>query len=169
MLDYQAQFSNSPSCSKIEYYQHYDLGTKQKQDYLFFKASIYAKHHKFHDAYMILHKMPDRTARELALLVYVSSFLQDDGVFRSIRKKVAEYSFSKYELFHQKFIQFWIQLQQDQPHHVIGEILKYDVLVYNQTHPYPLYSKIYKDQLIQISHRKMYAGEVNKYILEDKK
>lgn len=166
MLDHKAQFPFNDSVKKMEYFKYFQMDEGLFREYSFYKACVYIKNQLFVDAKDALEKLEYYSARELALLLYIASFLNDETYFKKVHQNIKQYSFSKKEIVHQKFIKFWLMLQREEHHHVIGETLKYDVLLYDALHPFPLYSKIYKEQLIQVAHRKMYSGEVKKYILD---
>lgn len=166
MLDYKAQYSFNDSVKKMDYFKYFQMDETLFREYCYYKACVYIKNQLFIDAKDTLESLEYHNARELALLIYIGSFLKDENYFKSVMQRIKQYSFSKKEIVHQKFIKFWLMLQREENHHVIGETLKYDILMYDALHPFPLYSKIYKEQLIQVAHRKMYSGEVKKYILD---
>lgn len=136
--------------------------TPLHKDIVYFQALIFLNDNQVLKAYELLSKQDALCGRDFALLIYcayLGEFLSKEEIIARVR----EYQFGKYETMHKKFVHYLIFKIDGTPRVELAQLLKYHLLPTNNNSPFPLYSRIYLDELLRLGLRTSYHRMLTKY------
>lgn len=162
MLEVQSREKN---CYSLENLSAIRLNTPKMDlddDIDYYQSLVYINKKMYQEAYEQLAFKDNLTPRDIAALLYAAykgKTLETDQLLK-LAKNVR---YKKYEHVHKNFINYLVFKIQGIKRIELAEMIKYHMLPSNHLSPFPLYSRIYLEELFKLGFRNSYYRLVNKY------
>lgn len=133
-----------------------------EEELVYYRALIYINQEKYKEAYEQLSVKDSFTAREFALLIY-SAYMGETLNNEELISLAKSFDFSPYEHAHKNFVNYVVLKIEGIRRTELAEVLKYHMLPSNKLSPFPIYSRIYLEELLKLGFRNSYYRLIKKY------